>query len=526
MVTNKENCTVSKARRRREDKKGRRQVIIRLRIKTPECEHDFNVYRTDGTPLKLNVAQYSNLTDENYYLITNAKSIIKQAAIQLVLDEKDISLESLNQRISSIQEYDVVQKVNSYSNTELEITKDDIEQINKDINLDDVEELEDVAEILAWGKVELDKKDKQKRLLNATKEKDTLKRTIVQYKNLEWDKNNLLLAIGYLFTIEKDNEDPLINTLYRGIINNLYDFQLNTNASNKITDFDDTYCRNFIKYIVRVGVIKSSLGKTSFELNSGKYDYYFKKKEHKIISYSTLKDKIKALNSICSNLGLHGLSKYKIDKYSPDTFVKKSVNTSKGSNIDHHLKPHEVKQMLNKKIDNPEMELSKDIFLILLFSGGLRGIKDFDVIINREENSLNVLHPKVKKRCLIPVFKEMKQILEKYNYQFPDFSELTSISDNLKEIATYFGWTRQIKSDNTFVNKKSEDSYYFNAPLNEVIDMTFARKSFVYYARREYKMPDGEIIQYTGHSNVELLAYYMGEYTLEEMRSRLDQNKD
>ena len=78
----------------------------------------------------------------------------------------------------------------------------------------------------------------------------------------------------------------------------------------------------------------------------------------------------------------------------------------------------------------------------------------------------------------------------------------------------------------TNLNKKKGDVYYYKKPLCDIIDLTFARKTFVNYARRVYNMPDGEIIQYTGHASVDLLKHYMGDMSVEEMRNRINKVKN
>lgn len=525
MPIKKANETVTKSRRKHLDRNKRRQVIVRLRIENPECEHDFNVNINDGTPLKLTDAQYYNLTNEHYALITNTKSVIKQSAIYLIQHDVDISLETIRNRLEEIKNQYFIDRMSSFQDKDLEISAEEITKLIQNTSLEDIEDIEDIGDVISSVKIDMDEKARQERIIAAKDEKNTLERAKKQYDNIDWNKNDLILLIGYLFTFEKDNGDPLIHRLNRGILNNLYDYHINTGASLKPRDFDDTYCRNFIKYLVRVGVIKASLGRTPFELISRKYDTFFKEKEHKIITYSTLKDKIKAINSIALNLKNKGLLEHNIKKYSPDTFVKKTVNTKKGSSIDHHLKQDEVQQLLDIEFEDIELNIAKDTFLILVFAGGLRGVSYFDVIIDLKDRWLDVLHSKNEKRRKIPIWGEMDSILKKYNYQFPDFSLVSNLADSLKVIATNLEWKREIKTDNTFVNKKKGDSYYFFSPLNEIVDLTFARKTFVNYARRVYNMPDGEIIQYTGHGSVDLLAYYMGELTLDEMKARISNNE-
>jgi hypothetical protein len=79
-----------------------------------------------------------------------------------------------------------------------------------------------------------------------------------------------------------------------------------------------------------------------------------------------------------------------------------------------------------------------------------------------------------------------------------------------------------INTANTSVKRKKSDPYYIKSKLSDIIDLTFARKTFVNYARKVYEIPDGEIIQYTGHASVELLKHYMCDYSVDEMRRRLN----
>jgi hypothetical protein len=384
-------------------------------------------------------------------------------------------------------------------------------------------QLEDLASVIADIKIELDEEKETKKTLTANKIKNTLERTKQQYLlKHDWDKTNLILQIGHLFTLEKDNGKPLIHALNRGLLNNLYDFILNQNRPNNILSFTDDFCSDFVKYMVNTGVIKSSLGRTPMELISGDYDNFFTSQSHSIISYSTLIDKIKALNSIINNLKEKHIPIQVTRKFKAMDFIDTNVViTEKGSNKDHHLKPDEVQFLIDNEMESAELELTKDVFLILIFCGGLRGVSNFDVEIDKENGILDVLHSKVNKRVSIPVFPEMETILEKYDYQFPEIPDEKIIAFNLRAIAKNLNWERIIKTDNTSVKKSKGDAYYFKNPLHEVIDQTFARKTFVNYARRVYNMHDGVIIQYTGHASVDMLKHYMGDLSIEEMKSQI-----
>jgi hypothetical protein len=126
---------------------------------------------------------------------------------------------------------------------------------------------------------------------------------------------------------------------------------------------------------------------------------------HNIISYSTLIDKIKALNSIINNLKEKHIPIQVNRKFKAMDFIDTNVViTEKGSNKDHHLKPDEVQILLDNEMESAELELTKDVFLILIFCGGLRGVNNFDVEIDKESGILDVLHSKVNKRVKIPVF--------------------------------------------------------------------------------------------------------------------------
>jgi site-specific recombinase XerD len=519
------NITLSKIRRKHIDKNKKRQVAIRVKVKKPKAEFDFNVLKKNGDPLKLNDSQYSSLTMEYYNLIESNKEVMREAVNHLIENSGTFNRKSIEQRIIELSNLNFLDVVSGYQRSRTRLSEDETIGILNEID-ESADQIEDISDILVWEESELRKKEHENKILDSNKIKNPLTRTKHQYSLMEWDRDNVILAIGYLFTFEKDNGDPLIPSIYRSLLNNLYEYQLSTATTNYIKLYNEEYCRAFIKYIIRSGVIKSSLGSTPFELNSGKYDYFFKENEKRIIAYSTLKDKIKAINSFNKYLYRMDLIRKRIDEFKPDNFVTNTVITKKGSNVDHRLSVKEVQELINTTIEDHKLNLVKDIFLTLVFAGGLRGIENFDVLIDQENDNLDILHSKGENRCIIPISKEMRGILEKYEYKFPDFDNIKSMPIELRRLANYLGWNRDIKTVNTFVNRMKGDDYYFFAPINESFDLTFARKTFVNYARKVYGMTDKEIIHYTGHASVDILAHYMGEYTLEEMRSRLNQNKD
>jgi hypothetical protein len=524
------NTTVSKFPYRHIDKNKRHQVGLKLRIIVPKIQLDFKVLQPNGEDLKLTTNQYQNLTPEYFNLIENQRQLILTAAKELLNRDIVIVRETIEGRILQIKRKQFADSISGYVGYDI-FSDDELEELDEIVERLDNDEpmlLEDLASVIADVKLELDAEKEEKRVLSANKIKNTLERTRQQYiLKHDWDRTNLILQVGHLFTLEKDNGKPLIHALNRGLLNNLYDFILNQNRTNNILSFTDEFCSDFVKYMVNTGVIKASLGKTPMELVSGDYDYFFTGQSHSIISYSTLIDKIKALNSIINNLKEKHIPIQVNRKFKAMDFIDTNVViTEKGSNKDHHLKPDEVQILLDNEMESAELELTKDVFLILIFCGGLRGVNNFDVEIDKESGILDVLHSKVNKRVKIPVFPEMGTILDKYDYQFPNIPNEKVIAFNLRAIAKKLNWDRIIKTDNTSVKKTRSDDYYFKNPIHEIIDQTFARKTFVNYARRVYKMKDGEIIQYTGHASVDMLKHYMGDYSVEEMKKQFKNKRN
>jgi hypothetical protein len=522
-MTMKKNITVSKFRYRHVDKQNKRPVGLRLRMVTPSAQLDFPVYRPNGNSLKLSDAQYQNLTDEHYMIIENMKGFIKSAAFDLVNQNQTINKKSIEKRMLALRARHFSSVLNGYF--EREIISDDpiiLDELLENVNVEDGVMAEDLSDIVAHEQVKYDEKKWQEKISKEIYVRNSLERTRKQYKYLPWDYSNLILHIGYLFTFDKDNGKPKIHSINRSLINNLYDYIIHTNAPNDISKFDDQYCRNFIKHMVKNGVIKKSLGKTSFELVSGAYDYFFNENPHEPLSYATFKDKIKAINSYIENFNELGVKIAVNKKYTADSFIDtREVNTDKSTKIDHTLTPNEVLQLIGTEFDDVGLERAKEMLIILIFCGGLRGIANFDVIIHKDQDYLDVYHHKVHDRCDIPIFDELRPILEKHDYEFPEFLEQDEFLFNIRSIANNLGWTRKVKTLNTDINRKKGDPYYHYRHLNVVIDQTFARKTFVNYARLVYGMSSEEIIEYTLHSSVDILSHYKGKMTIEEKKKKI-----
>jgi len=522
------NVTVSKFLLPHSDKNEKHQFGLKLRVVKPEIQLDFTVKFPNGVVLKLTKQQYNNLTTENYNLIEINKHRIIKAVNDLISNKITLIRETINKRLEQNYKKEFLEMINSYDEYPV-IEEHEIDQLDEILDKIDKENvgqdiiMEDLGSMILDKKIELDNKKLEQEILKSNTISNTLQRAKKQYQLIpNWDKMNLVLQIGNLFTMEKDNGKPLIHSINRGLLNNLYDFILNEHEPNDIRSFNVKYCKRFIKYLVHNGVIKSSLGRTAMELNDGKYDQFFKTNKHQILCYSTFIDKVKALNSIVKNLKEYGINISVNKQFKSIDFIdNNSVNTEKGSNTDHHLKPDEVKMLLDSSFKKKELELAKNVFLILVFCGGLRGIKNFDVEMDFERGTLDVLHSKVNKRVNIPIWNEMNKILAKYNNKFPDFPDEQELTFNLRAVANELKWIRLIKTVNTKLSKKKRDKYYFKTPLHKIIDQRFARKTFVNYARHEYGLKDWEIIQYTGHADVQTLIHYMGELTIEDMKKRI-----
>ena len=117
---------------------------------------------------------------------------------------------------------------------------------------------------------------------------------------------------------------------------------------------------------------------------------------------------------------------------------------------------------------------------------------------------MNFYRNKNKKISINPLLPEVQDVLNKYPNGLPQFLNIETYRTKLKEVARHFEWNRIIEEPNTKVKPKQAT---IQQKLHEVFSPLTARKTFINYLAN-IGLPDEMIIQFTDHSNVQILKHY------------------
>lgn len=127
------------------------------------------------------------------------------------------------------------------------------------------------------------------------------------------------------------------------------------------------------------------------------------------------------------------------------------------------LDEKEFQDFINFVPSCPKMQLTKDVFLCLCFTGfSISDLRNFD--FNRDtfvEGGavwITIQRKKTGVSAVLPVFDELNEILKKYNYRLPvpSAAALTVFNSNLKKIASLLGISKILSSHTgrkTFANR-------------------------------------------------------------------------
>lgn len=154
-----------------------------------------------------------------------------------------------------------------------------------------------------------------------------------------------------------------------------------------------------------------------------------------------------------------------------------------------HLKSHELLMFYNYIPKNKKHELSKDMFLMMCYTG----LSFTDLMrIGRENIHGDMIlskRKKTKNRCIIPFFDDdifkPVELMEKYDYKFPRVDNMT-INRHLKAIQ------KKIKFDRFEVTTK------------------IGRKTFATIKHLEHKVPSHIVMRATGHKSESNFLKYIG----------------
>ncbi len=196
--------------------------------------------------------------------------------------------------------------------------------------------------------------------------------------------------------------------------------------------------------------------------------------------------------------------------YTDPDFQVKRIKTT-----EHYPTLDELRHLYNFKFENESYQKVIDLYLISAFGGGLR-ISDVLRLneSNEEEHDgtpiLRVYtykgrNVKSDNEVVIPITPQLRQLLNKYNWELPKFSE-QYINDTLKDAfeVAKMNRTKIIKSG--VLSKKAEKK-----ALWEVVHFHTSRYAYIDYMMNDLDVSAEELRKITGQSLKVLLGYERGD---------------
>jgi integrase len=188
-------------------------------------------------------------------------------------------------------------------------------------------------------------------------------------------------------------------------------------------------------------------------------------------------------------------------KYHSNKFFEQ-IKVSREKTIVTFLTLEEVKALKSIKLENKELEESRDIFLMGVFSG----LRHSDIIrISRrtvEGEYLSFMIKKTKRAQRTYINKYIRELLEKYDYSMPNISS-TRVTNNIRKVAKMANLNRDV----TTGRRVGADLIEKFRPLHEVISTHMGKRTFVtLFFEAGGRMQT--ILQSTGNSDMETMKHY------------------
>lgn len=341
---------------------------------------------------------------------------------------------------------------------------------------------------------------------------------IQKYEKGMFDKNNIFEVLGYCWTLKRLNGDYEIPENYRKLIFHLNDFRFNMNPSESVDNFNRDWINDFIVYQRDKGYVMRNFSGYN-PLNMSDYTHSIRTGKRGRYSYLSLASNIKFLNkyiSILINKDMLPIQLLKESIKIENYISSKSINTSPYTRTEYGLTNDELKKLMNYDFDEKKLNRARDLYLIAVFSGGLRSqelyyedglkLKNLDSEIPK----VQVFAQKTSKYTDIPLFPQLKEVLARYDNDFPEIDiNRSQLNLLLKEIAEILEFNRLILTRNTTTGKGKGVNRKL---LKDIFTISTARKTFVSYLHFKGLAPD-EIRAFTRHSKTETLKHYLRDYS-------------
>ena len=536
---------VSAFRHSRIKKDNSYQIKIKLRIPELSFQRDLPiVYKENDVAKKLSLTinQWSNLSRNHKKLINYSKFRYEETIDYLNENGIEITTENIKKYYGhSLFDFTKLKVASNlkdlitiYYDPEFVddyYTDDDIIEISKSIEPpvdNDILFEDDIADLF----VEAESKWKLQNEIEKTKAiTDPYERTDAQYRILGYFNTNKVLDVfGYYWTLQKPNGGRYINKYDRKIILRIAEYIFIGGGSNDMNDFNEEWVKKYFIYLRDFGYTDTRLFQnyTPLEINDYENEVKGKRSQRKHYTESSYKDQIKKFKRYYKKLKnktdfFNDIEVFDIDEFN---FNSLKLNDSKYSERytqkDHYVNVEELKTLARFSSDARELEETRDLFFIQIFTSGNRSIEKDRVkfkTINGIEY-VEVIHSKTNTKNISGLAMPLKELLKRYNNTFPTIKmKASEYNSNLKKIAEELGLSRDVEFIENKVNSKISQINY--KKLHTCISQYFARHTLVNYLV-DGGQSDEDIIKITGHIAPEILKHYKRKMTVEDKQEILD----
>ena len=224
--------------------------------------------------------------------------------------------------------------------------------------------------------------------------------------------------------------------------------------------------------------------------------------ENKGYSMNTVGKHIKNLKSFMNDALINGVTKN-------SKFKNREFRVLKEDTTQIYLNEDEIEQLATTNLANiPKIDRARDIFLIGCYTGqrvsDFNGLSNDNLITLEGKEYIDIIQKKTGSRVLIPLMPKIKNILVKYDNNFPNKMSEPVLRKNIKEAARRAKLNKLIKVNYTKGGKKikKEEKQY------NLVKTHTARRSFIsnHFMKQ---MPIQAIMAISGHKTEKTLYNYL-----------------
>ena len=220
---------------------------------------------------------------------------------------------------------------------------------------------------------------------------------------------------------------------------------------------------------------EDKIEKQSLKFDSINMSFYrsFKKYlEKKGFKLNTIGKHIKTLKTFLNEALISGLTTNAI-------FKNRNFKVDKELTTDVYLSIEEIETLSKENLEAfPALELSRDIFLIGCYTGqrvsDYNGITDENIELIDGHEFIKVRQKKTDTIVHIPITKEIRKIMSRYNNNFPPRQSEPILRKNIKEVCNKVGFNQQVNITYTEGGKLIKKG----VPKYKLIKTHTARRSF------------------------------------------------